>query len=397
MHLPRVRNTLLFALASAILFLAGCDDPSNVGLGALDDVANPPQRLQIEPIDTKIDQSFNDVTGGTSGEVSGPFLFGHVQERGPLAGISFQSRAFIDFLGTNGASSEFRDGPITYVELRLFREYTYGDTNSTVNIELYDVPEEWSSSNAPYDSTFTVGSRILEQSFDSVTDSIYSIPLPSSWYSSRSSDLRATATTFNDGIHGFQLRADAAEAILGMDETRSTLRVVSGQDTVDYFIGSTRFHSEITRTGTPPSVNNLETLFDNTGDAMELQFEFVDPILQNAALSRSRLVVLADTLTLADEGTFVRPQGEQLSLYGETAAGQQVALATAFRDDDSNFVFSGQVLTLFLQDELVGTTDFVRYFVAPARTGANSLNIYLLAGKASIPKPSLTLTLIPTN
>ncbi len=126
-----MRRSSVWSCCALLLLLAtGCDDPSAVGIGLIDEEGLPVTvRL---PADSVLTASQKDRTGNTA-----RVLAGRVAD--PLVG-TLSATGYVDFVMSGTA---LVDTTIVGVRLELPRDYVYGDTLGSVTLALHDMTEDW--------------------------------------------------------------------------------------------------------------------------------------------------------------------------------------------------------------------------------------------------------------
>lgn len=394
--------SLSFLLTFLVLF-TGCDNPGTVGLETLDDLANAPNRKSVALTPSLLAKGYKDVTGGSS-----PMLVGQAQEVEALSGVSYEAIGYMDFLENDTRTTNFKNGPISDVSLVLTPNYRYGDTSGELQLALYDMDKEWVGTGAKYDSLLVNGAQVTVSAAFSPTASLVTIPLPSTWYAGKSDIIRDQSGDFATDLHGFQLRAVNAKAILGFDAAKSYLRVVSGGDTLKFSTTTSKLHSYIKRMGSPSLQDGRILLQDNTGDGLKLDFDI--SALQHSsntglipdAISSATIRIKADTLNTQTVGNFQRPSAKLLGLWGVKSDGTQDKLASAVLKDGV-YLFNSRLIINEVQRKLIGKALYTRLVVAPdflTTSGvSNSLDPYLLYGSTASEalKPTFIVTYVPIN
>lgn len=281
-----------------VFLLSACDSPTGVGSELVGVQGGDPVEIPFVPVEMGA-AAEADFTGG-----SGAFqrvLVGVTQD--PALG-QIRATGHLDFVApVSGVSDDFAANAVTEVILYLDRVYVYGDTSSTIRVRVDDLGDEWVATEARADTTFEVGSFVVEHDFGATTD-LVGVPLPADWVSRWDGALRAS--TFNDDFHGFRLEPLSGDAVAGFNQYGSFLQAVAGGDTV-YFPAS-RAHSSLQfqEPFSPPQ--DAVVLQDGRGIGTLLRFDFEDERLDVAALSRVRLEIPFDsTLTKEAPSGYVRP------------------------------------------------------------------------------------------
>lgn len=384
------------------LRLVGCDSPSAVGLDTLDDLANAPNRVQVTFNPAQTAGLFEDITGQDS-----PVLTGNVTERGKLAGISLEAIGFMDFLDSSSRTNKFKDGPITKVDLILKPTYAYGDTSAVMNVGVYDMPKEWTATNAKYDSLFTAGDLVATSAdFKPNTKKDVVIALPSTWYTPKSDIIRDKSGDFADDLHGFQLKSAKGNAIVGFDYAQSYFRVVSGTDTLKFASSTTRVHTYVKRSGSPMLATGQHYIQDDTGDGILISpdLEALKAQVTNgtqtrfpAAINAVQFKVSADTTISYSSPGFARPVVKRMIVYGIKKDKTKAVLATA-TFSKGYFIFSNGALTNEVQKQMIGKGTYEKMILTPY-SGAGSVNglIWYDMQAIELLRPKFFVTFIDTN
>lgn len=375
--------------------LAGCQDPSGVGLNIIGEEGNDPNTL-VAPADTLYLDEEAEVTGGFADGVT------PVQERvlvGAVMDLSFgdvTAEAYVDVRPPNVLPDGFSERTITSATLRLFRDYAYGDTTATLALSLFDVEEAWSPVGAEADTSFNVGARIADYEVEA-GDSLFTLALPSAWVSSNDAVLRGDSVlTEFDGFHLRLTDGALGGAVVGFDAPRSRLRLTTAEDTVDYPLREV--FTRIERGDGLPPAEDVVVLRDGGSEALVVTIPFED--LDEAAVARAVFRLSADPDLVEGDG-IARALPEQLVLVGVTAEGSRLLLASAQRGEDSGlYDFSSGTLTNVVQDALVGDPLFERYLVLPLQSPAALDVLPVVAGPPPgdgdpDPRPRLVLTVVP--
>src|SRR5690606_12069496 len=128
---PRPMRLRLFVpLLAAAAWLSACQDPSGVGLDLIDEEGTGPN-VVVVAADSVGAGSEEDITGGfaTSAPFQTRLLVGAARD--PLLG-DVRADAYFDFIPSTTVPEDFFDDPIVGAELRLFRDYVYGDSTAAL-------------------------------------------------------------------------------------------------------------------------------------------------------------------------------------------------------------------------------------------------------------------------
>lgn len=375
-----------------LIFLAGCEDPSNVGLGLIPDEGSDPDQITLAADDLE-QTSYSSVTGNRAG-----FAVGAVDD--PMFG-SLRVTGYLDFTRPGSFPDSFRDGDndISDVTLTLHRTYVYGDTTDSYTLTLRSMPEDWTASNVRADTALTAGDNAITSIEVSPTDTLIEIPLPDSWIEDNSRGLRGEDVDFTTNFHGFQLSTSEAPAVEGFHSDSSALEVTVGEETAAFSISKNL--STIERTEPPASVDDRVVLQSGVGPAVTMTLPLSADTLEGKALSRARILLPIDRQAMEDQqpADFVRPLPEQVVLYGIDADDNRTALQTGRLDEEnSRYVFDTPELTNALQRVLLGKSEYEQYLVAGSTLNAVNVSPALLYDSTSETEvPTISLTLVPLN
>lgn len=378
----------------ALFLLAACnDDPSGVGIGVSPDGfdGGTPQVVSLSPTTFEV-ASIDDVTGN-----SARILAGRVTD--PVIG-EMEATGYLDVSLPVTLPDGFTDGTVAAAELVLVPEgsnnnisapqYVYGDTTTTMTLDIYDMPAEWDATTS--DTKPPAGNLITTSAPFTPGDTVR-IDLPDTW--SGFSSLNDT-TDFAESFHGFQLRAQSGNAVVGFAVvgTSSLLEVTVGEETVTY--DGTRSLSAIERL-TTPDLGDRVLIQDGFGQGLAFSFTIPDSLV-DAPVSRASLELQTDT-TLFDPATipagFVRPRSDELVLQGFTDAGDNILTNPAPLDGEGSYVFSTNATLEIFQQQVFGepTVDRYRLTLSQSSNTINPLLFYSPGAEAvNAPRVSLTVT-----
>lgn len=336
----------LFA-ACAALVLTACEDPSNVGLGLVGETGGEPEVVTVSlqpyaPIEVR------DVTGGPVSATANTtlrFFAGMVAD--PLIG-SLDATGYVDFRTVSGISDEFRNGTVTAAELRLSRDYVYGDTTGTIEVQISEMTGTWDAVS-PTDAEITAGDAITTASFAADRREVV-IPLPQAWIDANSSLLRSSSFTADFG--GFEIAPVEGSAVFGFSNATSRFRVIAGGDTVDYQV-----ERSLTTTSTELLPDRDENLvWDATTHGLTLELPPSVQELGPAGVHSARIRLPADTTITEREkpAGFVRPMLDRIRITGVVdsvaAFTSEVSLSAS-----GDFIFTEAHLpTRFFQNMIAG-------------------------------------------
>jgi len=375
-----------FALAGILLVLtlAACEDPSGVGLSLIGESGGEPVASEF-PVAQMSERDANDITGGTVAGGLPRVLAGRVED--PLLG-TIGATGYVDFQSPGGISDAFRNGTVTSAEIRLNRDYAYGDTASTIQLQILEMVDEWSAVGLTADSVLNSGEGVATVEY-LASDTLVVLPLPAEWVEANDAILRST--TFNDDFHGFGVRPVGGGAVSGFHLASAVLRVATESDTVNYV--SNRGFTSIEREAGPGLPDRI-AIQDGAGPAVALQ---VEPgtwdTLGAVAINHAVVRLRADTtaVDLQKAPTFVRPHLTSLQLAGYRA-GALVFTLNAEMNADGEFVFSRPQDIPFFFEELLANEDREVRINVPG--GLHTLNpVFLHAPTATEGRPTIVFTL----
>lgn len=379
--------------AGLLVFLTGCEDPSNVGLGLVEGEGAQPQRLTLsaEKVQETDHQS---ITGNQNtllvGQVDDP-LFGTVET---VSSLDLQAPA------TLPETFENEDNDISSVTLKLRRSYLYGDTTGTITLNLHSIPNSWEADRARSDTSISAGNLITSVTV-APEDTLVQISLPEAWIEDNNDLLRSGFSEFNPSFHGFQLQAPEASLVEGFnaDDSTSVMEVVVDDEAATFQISQELVTVKRTEPVNSPSGNVV--VQDGAGPAVTLDFPFDNDSLKQSVLNRAQFFLPVNTETMDEQNPagFVRPLPQALMLYGVTAEGQRRFLgAGGFSTEKSRYTFAGQELTRRMQDVLIGNVNFDHYLVTGPSPSAVTVSGALLFDQTHETRvPRATLTFIPAE
>ncbi len=377
------RWSLYGLLFLAFGILSGCDDPSAVGIGLIDDQGLP--KVVRLPADSLLEAPLADRTGNTT-----HLLAGHVED--PLLGTHV-AWGFVDFSMTTRPDTTIRS-----VILELPRAYRYGDTLATLTLALHDMPEEWPQFSVPADTTLPLGPQIRTLTL-TATDTLVRVELPANWIAANDTTLRSP--TFATSFHGFALTPVEGNAVWGFRAAGARLVVITATDTLQ--LSASKWLTTL-RQETPPQLPADRLLLqDGSGTVVRLRFPFTADSVRHAGLHAAVLEVPLDTLTLSQTPLhFFRPIPPVVRLVGVDAEGnipfsslgnprlQATAIPAQGR---LRFQLTGTALQT-LQRMLMGETP-IAYLQLDFPTTDNTLGAVLLYRNPATARPTLILTLTP--
>ncbi len=351
---------LLFSL----LVLAACTDPtSDVGLDLLGESVN--LNTKTVPSTSFSPSSLVDITGAAS-----RVLVGAADD--PLTG-QVEASGFLDFAGEfSGAPSD----AISAVQLRLVRDYDFGDTTGVLEFSLHQVLAEWEQSGLKANTALTIGPEIINVNV-TTRDTLITIDLPASWIDANENLLRSD--NFGSDFYGFAFIDNGSGQVAGFNSTSTTLVATSTAGPTTFTVSST--YTKFDRKTEPDPPDDLVLFQDGTGPAIALDFDlkafFSDQSINGAVLTFS-----ADTIASQNTpSNFVRPLLHRLQLVAVTSDQDAPAILVgeASLSGEGKYRFSGQDLSVFFQSVFLGTLEY-EYLELRAPVINNGLNTVLLHG-----------------
>lgn len=351
---------LLFLL----LVLAACTDPtSDVGLDLLGESVN--LNTQTVPPTSFSPSSLVDITGAAP-----RVLVGAADD--PVTGQT-EASGFLDFAGEfSGAPSD----AISAVQLRLARDYDFGDTTGVLQFSLHQVLSEWDQSGLKANTALTVGPEIHSVNV-TTRDTLITIDLPTSWVDANENVLRSD--NFGSEFYGFAFIDNGSQQVAGFNSASTTLVVTSAAGTTTFTVSST--YTKFDRKTDPDPPDDLVLFQDGTGPAIALDFD-LKAFFSGRSINGAVLTFSADTISSQDTPpNFVRPLLHRLQLVAVTFDQEAPAILVGEADlsDEGKYRFSGQDLSVFFQSVFLGTLDY-EYLELRAPVINNGLNTVLLYG-----------------
>ena len=336
-----MRSILFFFLLAAPLIVVSCSDPvSDVGLDLLGSEVN--LQTKTAQVSSFSASPLVDITG------SAPrVLVGSVDD--PLTG-QIATHGFLDFGGDfSGAPSD----SISRVQLKLSRNYNFGDTLATVQFELHQILNEWNHIGRRSDTGLDVGPAIMTVT---TQDTLTIVDLPDSWVNENESVLRSA--DFETDFHGFALIENGSGQVVGFTSTRTVLEVTSSGGLTTYNVSST--HTQIERMRPSDTPSGFLLFQDGAGPAIELDFAFDE--FENQPINGVELVFSVDTdASQAAPENFVRPLPQILQLVAvpldDTDPAVLVGQATI---NDGAYRFSERDVSVFFQRVFFGSQQYSR-------------------------------------
>ncbi len=372
-----MRSFLLFCLVPLLLSVVSCTDPtSDVGLNLLGDESTP--QVKTTPVTSFSASSLVDITGAAP-----RVLVGEIED--PLTG-QISANGFLDFTGTfSGSDSE----TIMSVQLKLSRNYNYGDTLEAVEFSLHQILTAWSQSGLQADTMLNIGPEILAVS---TLDTLTTIDLPVSWINANEGILRGSE--FESEFHGFALIGNGSSQVVGFNSASSMLELTSSNTSTIYTVNST--YTQIDRGGPLNIPDGLVLFQDGAGPAIGMNFALDE--YTNLPINGVVLVFRADVATSQlTPVNFVRPMPEILQLVAVSRddRGPAILVGQTTMNDNGEYLFSGPDVSTFFQRVLFGAQDYA-HFELRAPVLSHSLNSILFHGSdAGDLSPRATIILSP--
>lgn len=348
------------ALAATLVVLAACTDvTSDVGADLLE-TGTTPEVVQALPAVFE-QMPHRDITGSLE-----RMLAGHVVDE--VAG-TIRATGYADFSGGFDPSDA---SAISAVDLRLVRNYLYGDTLADLTLDLHDILGSWEALGGRADTLLELGPRITSFTFPP-GDTLVAVPLPRSWIDLHVDALRSP--DFDDRFHGLAFVPGSEGGVGGFSATGSELIITSGGGTVSYNLSRAISRIERLVPAAPPEGTVL--LQDGSGPSIRIGFdleEFMQRPLNGATVRLSADAAFGQMAP----AHFVRPSVETLHLVmvpDEGAVG--TVIAELVRRDGHVFEASGLDLAAFFQDTFVGAHDFA-YLELRVPVQENTVNALLL-------------------
>lgn len=396
--LSRARAASLFSALFGALLLAGCEDPSAVGLTVLDVGDATPETITV-PADEATLAPLTDPTGFTRPTGGGVFtartLAGRAED--PLFGTVTAS-GHLDFFRPVELPAGFLTSPIERVVLELRPDYRFGDTTATATFDVYEIAAEWVAGLLPSDTTLAVHDRLLATFSVSGADTLAHVELPADWVAERDTLFRGE--TFATDFHGLQIRPrQESRLAFGFSQESSLLMISDLQeeaprDTVVHPVASlfSSIQRDLHGTVPPP---DLVPLQDGTGQGLHASFRLDE--LGSPAVTAAFIRVQADTTLLERDlpPNFARPLARTLALYA-LGDGLPTLIAEARLDRRQQaYVFTSEGLSRLFQDAVLGRPARIpgfRGFAVGFPRSPSTLNVAPV-----IANPEAILLVVPTD
>lgn len=398
------RSLPLVSVFAALIFLAACEDPSNVGLGLIDDPISP--SAESVPLTTFEPASITDRTGNTH-----RVLAGLVED--PALG-TIEATGYLNF--TRPDDAEAPSAPVDSVVLSLSYNYVYGDTTETLSLDLRDIEtdERWSGSGMQADSSLPLGEQVTTVEI-TPEDTTQQVHLPEEWIEEHEDVL--VSDDFNDLFTGLALSAaDGSTALIrGFERQALTLTVYTEEENVTAF-GTDAF-TELARADFPALPSDVVVFQDGvppdpdasppTGSRLRVDFDIDE--FENQAVNGARLELQLDEEPFEDTPDhFVRPEPSELRLIGADEDGEIIqsndvpllSVVASFEDDGQVFFQSSDQqsfgLVDYIQDELIGDSRFddITHLELRVPTNENTIDpLLFLSDEGGESAPVLRITL----
>jgi|GEM_PF-1063131 len=357
-------------LVASLAWMTGCDDPSSVGIDLIGEGTDPrTDTLQVDAL-TALDRI--PVTGNTS-----RILFGTVDD--PVLG-EIEAEGYINFARDDDELTS-PTSPVDSVFVEFEPDYVYGDSTSTLTLQIFDIlsASQWSAQGARSDTSLSVGEVITETTF-TPADTLVRIHLPASWIQANENVLTTDPDTFNEDFRGFKLIASRSGtgAVVGAGLQNLRLAIFSQAQRTDAAPTTPITALERMGGGTLPADRAL--IQDGIGPTEDISIpnsafysvDFSVASLPETALNGADMRLFADTTVFSDNtpSNFVRPRPDQLRLVAVDADGSVV-----FEDDQEQVVaFEAQVFftndgQLRFRDPDTNSARSLRRYVQEARLG----------------------------
>ncbi len=383
-----------------LAFAAACEDPSNVGLGLLDEQGGEPVRISVDLQIVEGDE-FDEVTGATrtsSGFVQGvsDVLAGQVTD--PLFGC-LVTTAFLDVTIPSSAAA-FRDNALDSISLNITPSSSFGDTTATLTMSIYELLDEFEGRGLKSDTLISAGTLIGTVDFVP-TDSLVAFDFPQQWVDDHDSILRDE--DYQDQFHGFRIEVSDG-AIIGLNASASDLVLTSSGGDAEAAITQIVTHIEDCGEVTPPSVEEFY-IQDGRGNGIKVPISIVQDSLPGISIARANLSFSSNKQ--AEDSNlppnFVRPMMTELRLYGIEDDGDEVFLRSAQRDSLGSYSFTSfsidpgsETFLKSLKNMVLGSPRFEYYLVKPGDVvnTLSSVSLYTSNASDEALKPQLILTVL---
>ena len=316
------RCCAVFVCGVLLWAVAGCDDPSTVGVGVGPDSlrGGTPVTLDVGAASQRI-MAAPSPTGNQGSNAVWRMLVGTVDD--PLTG-PLTADAYVDVRSPVVLPDTVLNAPPESldVELTLQPSYVHGDTTSTVTFAVLDVDDEMEVVGATSDQTFPAspirdaGGQAVTTAFTANRDSVISIPLPQQWVADNVDVLKDTTDggrAFADAFHGFRLEARGGNAIVGFNRSSTALEIQRADGDLSSQFTALKQFTHVARTGEKPTVDDRFIAVDGLGETFAFTFNFDAPpldTLSGAFVNRASIIAPVDTTAWTEmrPADFVRPR-----------------------------------------------------------------------------------------
>lgn len=374
---------LAFAAVAASLVLSACQDPAGVGLGLIDEEQADPSVLPVPLADLDTLTASTAAIGiAASGNAlqQARVLVGSVQD--PVFGDA-RSIAYVDALQP-GSAQDLEPAEVSQVWLQMPRRYAYGDTTTTLPVELRAIQGSWEADvSYPADTVFAVGPALTAVDV-AVADTMARFDLPESWVRANAATL--VGDTFVDDFEGFALQtaasfAPAPGAVFGLSTfgDGAGIQLVTTEADTLFFPLSEVFSSIATTAPTAPPVGILPV---RRGSGADVRFTADLSGIPPTPLARGILRLPLDQ-SYAESGTFVRPVAALALLVGvrDGDTTERTELGVVALSAAGDFATADtRALTTVLQGVLTdpGDAGFDRYELLPPAAQLNPASLDIL-------------------
>lgn len=390
----------VFLSLLAVFLVAGCEDPSNVGLGLVGDGDSEPVRYFLAGADLPSERNAI-VTGGINAGVgfSGAtrFLTGVADD--PIFGL-LEATGYFDFATPLAIGNNFRDGTPTAVSLHFLGDgYAYGDTVSTTVLTVSETLDAWTAFGTTSDTTLATGDAITSVDYIHSSGELV-ISLPKEWIDENADVL--LDLNFTDLFNGFAISASGAAAISGFLGLPSFMRVTTTTGSVDFPMS--KLLTTLVKSNAP-TIPGRSQVQDGYGDGAVLDFDFEVDSIAGSAISRTVIKVRAD-LSIFDSPPpdFVRPVPTSLSLIGIRPDGSRVLLQSSSIPAEGPVRFVSttanpgeNTMVRSVQLAVVGESQFEKYAITVVESQASigAALVYNASADEDVPEAVVTLTRTP--
>lgn len=376
-----------------VLGVVACQDPSGVGLGIIDETGGVPGTRVIEGVDVATDSTLELTGGFASTSANTPqtrVLFGEVEDN--LFGDA-SAVANVDFL-LPGTVENVDAEDITGVRLQLRRTYTYGDTLSTLPIDIREISEEWAPVDLEPDAVLDAGNVIFSAEV-AAEDTITFLDFPQDWVTANRA--RLLDEDFDDTFRGLQLSiptggAPSPGAVLGFDMTQSSLDLITNEDTIRYPVWEVFTQLAREEPASPPA--DIVPLADGRSEALGVTFDLSE--YENATVAGGAIRFTIDRNTIPSSGSFVRPIPSNVQLVllvddEELVVDPDLAIpeeGISLSISSSSFT---QTLQSFVVSDELSQRFRIAFALSPTSLDVLPISLEPILGEGGPPRLALTL------